>query len=100
MLFNLKEDLHEQINLAEKMPDICNQAQAKLADWHARMMLTMPEKYDTDPLWTVLKEGGPYHARGRLAQYCKRLEATGRGWAVPELMRRHPQEFKDFSKGT
>lgn len=95
MLFNLREDPHEQTNLAEKEQNICNQAQTKLAEWHVRMMATMPEGYDTDPLWTVIKEGGPYHARGRLAQYCKRLEATGRGWAIPELMKRHPREFEE-----
>jgi len=46
-------------------------------------MKSMP--YDVDPLWTVIKEGGPYHARGHLRAYCERLERTGRGWAIPEL---------------
>ncbi|MGV2806789.1 sulfatase, partial [Clostridium perfringens] len=49
--------------------------------------------YDVDPLWTVMKEGGPYHAKGHLPRYIERLKNTGRGEAVPELMRRHPQEF-------
>jgi hypothetical protein len=56
------------------------------------MMMTMP--YDTDPLWTVMREGGPYHARGHLKKYCEYLEKTGRSWAIPELRKRHPQEFE------
>ena len=56
------------------------------------MMKSM--QYSNDPLWTVIKEGGPLHARGQLAQYCRRLEETGRGGAIPELKRRHPREFE------
>jgi hypothetical protein len=41
----------------------------------------------------VIKEGGPFHAKGHLPKYVRRLEETGRGHAVPELMRRHPREF-------
>ena len=93
MLFNVAEDPHEQNNLAEEQPDICKQAVYYLNEWHDRMMKTM--RYDVDPLWTVIREGGPLHARGKLAAYCKRLEKTDRGDAVPELQRRHPYEFKE-----
>jgi len=54
-------------------------------------MMTMQN--DTDPLWTVMKEGGPYHARGQLKKYCEHLKKTGREWAIPELQKRHPREF-------
>jgi UV DNA damage repair endonuclease len=91
MLFNIAEDPHEQINLAEKRPDICRDAVYKLNEWHDRMMNTMDSA--ADPLWTVMKEGGPYHARGKLKKYCERLENTSRGWAVPELKKRYPHEF-------
>jgi choline-sulfatase len=91
-VFNLKDDPHEQVNLAVQHPELCREAVWRLNEWHDRMMKTMP--YDTDPLWTVIQEGGPLHARGKLAKYCERLEATERGWAVPELKRRHPREFK------
>jgi hypothetical protein len=56
------------------------------------MMKTMPG--DVDPLWTVIREGGPFHAKGQLKAYCDYLEKTGRGDAVPELKRRHPREFR------
>ncbi|HDH99442.1 MAG TPA: DUF229 domain-containing protein [Firmicutes bacterium] len=92
MLFDLEEDPYEQHNLADSKPDVCKEAVYLLNRWHDDMMKSMP--YDVDPLWTVIKEGGPYHARGHLRAYCERLERTGRGWAIPELKRRHPQEFE------
>ncbi|NOU88323.1 sulfatase-like hydrolase/transferase [Paenibacillus sp. LMG 31460] len=61
MLFNLKDDPHEQFNLAEDRQDICRQAVYFFQDWHDEMMSSMP--FDTDPLWTVMKEGGPFHAK-------------------------------------
>ncbi|MWV42146.1 sulfatase-like hydrolase/transferase [Paenibacillus sp. HJL G12] len=91
MLFNLSEDVYEQNNLAKERPDLCKEAVYLMNDWHDHMMMTM--KHDVDPLWTVMKEGGPYHAKGHLPMYIERLKQTGRGDAVEELMRRHPREF-------
>lgn len=91
MLFDLSTDPHEQVDLALHYPEICMKSVYILNRWHDDMMKSMP--YDVDPLWTVIKEGGPWHAKGFLADYCKRLEATGRGWAIPELKKRHPGEF-------
>ena len=93
MLFNIDEDPHETNDLAGKRQNICQQAEGILDQWHADMMSTQPYDYDIDPMSVVLSEGGPYHARGRLAQYCDRLVQTGRQWAVPELRQRHPEEF-------
>ena len=95
MLFDVNNDPHEQRNLAPQRPDLCHEAAHRLAEWQAEMMATMLDGYDTDPLWTVMKEGGPEHARGQLRRYCERLAQTDRAWAVPELKRRHPQEFAD-----
>ena len=92
MLFNIKEDPNEQFDLATERPDLCREAVYYLNEWHDEMMATMP--FDVDPLWTVMKEGGPYHAKGNLPRYIKWLEQTGRGHAVPELMKRHPREFE------
>lgn len=94
MLFNLDEDPHEQNDLAESRRDICMQAVYYLNEWHDEMMATMPFGCTVDPLWTVISEGGPLHAKGHLPKYCERLEQTGRGWAVEELKRRHPREFE------
>ncbi|BCG58296.1 sulfatase family protein [Paenibacillus sp. URB8-2] len=92
MLFDLNQDPHELRNLAGARPDLCREGTYLLHDWHENMMRSMP--FDTDPLWTVMKEGGPYHAKGHLKSYAERLVQTGRGHAVAELRNRHPQEFR------
>lgn len=91
MLFNIDEDPHEERDLAEERPEICREAVYRLSAWHDEMMSTMD--CATDPLWTVIREGGPLHARGCLPQYIEYLKKTGRKEAIPELLRRHPQEF-------
>ncbi len=93
MLFNIKDDYHEQNNLAEDRRDICKEAVYLLNEWHDEMMSSMED--DTDPLWTVIKEGGPLHANGALEKYCEYLQKTGRDWAIPELKIKHPKEFKN-----
>jgi len=92
MLFAIEEDPHELNDRASD--DIAQRnAHAHLLDeWYGRMMATMPDGYAEDPLWTVMREGGPFHARGRLTDYCRRLYLTGRGWAVPLLWERHQDD--------
>lgn len=93
MLFDVVRDPHEQRNLAAEQPELCLKGAAFLSDWHKKMMSSMPAGYNTDPIDTVLAEGGPYHAKGRLKKYVEFLKATGRESAIPELKRRHPGEF-------
>ena len=94
MLFDVASDPHEQNDLASAHPDVCRQAVHYLNEWHDRMMKRLPEGYDTDPLWTVIKEGGPLHVRGRAREYCEYLKRTDRGSAAEDLRRRHPREFE------
>jgi arylsulfatase A-like enzyme len=94
MLFHISSDPHEQRNVAAANPDVCRQAAHLYVQWHDEMMLSMPYPYDTDPLWTVMKEGGPMHARGMLPSYIERLKKTDRGAAEEELRKHHPREFK------
>ncbi|MGI2295995.1 sulfatase family protein [Paenibacillus sp. GXUN7292] len=93
MLFNLADDPKEQHNIAAKHKEICMQAVYYLNEWHDEMMSRSGD--DRDPLWTVMKEGGPFHAKGYLPGYIKRLEETGRGHFVEQLMNKHPQEFPE-----
>ncbi|MCM8828823.1 MAG: sulfatase [Candidatus Omnitrophica bacterium] len=92
MLFNIKQDPNEQNNLASQLPGVCAEATHLYLKWHDEMMKKSP--YPVDPLWLVLEEGGPFHSRGKLKDYCRRLEETNRSWAIEELKKRHPQEFK------
>ena len=87
MLFNVEDDPHETSNLAGEHPEIVHQAEAMLGQWHADMMST--SQSTEDPLWTVMREGGPFHTRGELETYCKRLRATGRGHHADELEAQH-----------
>jgi hypothetical protein len=57
------------------------------------MLATMPPGHAEDPLWTVIREGGPSHVRGRLPDYLQELEAAGQHGAAAELRRRHPADL-------
>ena len=91
MLFNVAQDPHEENDLAEEKPDVVDSAMGKLADWEHEMKLTSTQ--DVDPMMTVLREGGPFHTRGKLPEYIKRLNTTGRSQHVETLAARHPDEI-------
>ena len=69
MLFDLKNDPFEQQDLAGERRDVCKEAVYLLNEWHDGMMASM--EHDTDPLWTVMREGGPYHAKDYAGQETK-----------------------------
>lgn len=88
MLYELDSDPFEQTDVADKHPEVCREGAWRLAQWHDAQMQKMVLHCNdvVDPLWTVMKEGGPFHAlhvdtpghRSPLADYIPRLEATGR----------------------
>lgn len=90
MLFDLATDPCETRDLAGARADIVGHARGLLERWHAAMMATQPDA--VDPLWTVLREGGPFHTRGRLPAYARRLEETERAPLAAALRKRHPGE--------
>ncbi len=95
MLFNIKEDPHEQNNLAESNKEICEKASYKLTNWHDKMMQSMP--YVVDPLQIVLKEV-PHHAKGHLPkndlrEYFNFLKNTGRADSIAELKKQYKEEI-------
>jgi choline-sulfatase len=87
MLFNLAADHHEQHDLTADQPEVVGSALAMLESWHAEAMRLAPG--GSDPLWTTLKEGGPWHVRGHLESYRARLAATGRGDWVERIKAAH-----------
>lgn len=89
-LYNVAEDPHERRNLVQDRPDLCDHAARLLLNWEAEQMLS--SKFESDPMWTVIRGGGPFNAAGQLPDYLKRLEATGRAEGAEELRRRHPRE--------
>ncbi len=87
MLFDLAADPHELNNLAASQPALADHGSALLEQWTTEMMTASP--YTQDPLWQVMSEGGPFHTRSALAEYCARLRATGRGQHA-EFLEKHP----------
>ncbi|MDD2579191.1 MAG: sulfatase [Eubacteriales bacterium] len=86
MLYHLSGDPHEQTDVADRYPERCAEGARLLENWHADMMENAGST--VDPLWVVLEEGGPYHARGHLEDYLVRLEATGRHEGAAALRER------------
>jgi choline-sulfatase len=102
MLFDLESDPHEQNNLAEAMPEICREGMWRLARWHDAQMEKMALSFDdcSDPLWTIIREGGPFHAslradfgepggRKGFERYLRRLETTGRREGAEQLRKKY-----------
>ncbi len=89
MLFNVAEDPHEQNDLAPARPDLVGVGMTQLDDWLADEMRRSHR--DVDPLWTVMREGGPVHANFNSPSfdlYVERLRKTGREAFAGELLRR------------
>lgn len=85
MLFDLKNDPHEQHNLADSNPELLYKASYLLSEWVDEQMKENVKHGYNDPIWTVLNEGGPYHVKGQLDNYLKRLDETGRSKQAEEL---------------
>ncbi|MEM1447379.1 MAG: sulfatase [Planctomycetota bacterium] len=102
MLFDLASDPLEQNDLAESHPEVVREAAFRLSEWHTAQMQKMTRHCSdvTDPLWTVVFEGGPLHAKAsvpgvpgspeQFRVYLDRLDATGRTEAADDLRRRYP----------
>jgi len=107
MLYDLAADPHEQNDLAPDHPELCQEGAWRLAKWHDEQMQKMAVECSdvVDPLWTVIHEGGPFHARHEankyhdtpLPKYLKRLEDTGRSAGAAELRRRYADYLADTS---
>ena len=87
MLFNITQDPHEQFDVKDDHPDICAQGARIILNWTEAQMKKGPQMID--PMWTVMREGGPYHIRGALAGYLQRLENTGRAEGAKRLREKH-----------
>jgi len=101
MLFDLEADPHEQVDLAEKCPELCREGAWRLSRWHEAQMNKIAKVFPndvSDPLWTVIAEGGPFHAlhearRSPLSHYLKRLEETGRSDAAAALRKKYVESL-------
>ncbi len=84
MLFDLSGDPYEQNDVSAQHPQVCAQGARILLDWQEDAMLRSDSA--VDPMWTVVREGGPFHApMANLEGYLQRLESTGRGEGAQAL---------------
>ena len=89
-LYDLAADPHETTNLAHDEPEVVRRGLGLLEQWVSRRLLETATgeaggnpsapRAVTDPLWEVLHEGGPFHAKaeGAILMYAERLRKTGR----------------------
>jgi len=84
MLFDVANDPHELRNLADDLPHVRDRGIAIIEEWTANMMSNSPAP--EDPLWTVMREGGPFHTRDEVDRYLQRLRDTGRGHHAEHLV--------------
>lgn len=87
-LYDLDADPHETTNLARERPDIARTGLTLLSEWRDKHLLAAatdqaggtPDapRAVTDPLFEVIREGGPYHTNGKAESYAQRLHETGR----------------------
>lgn len=114
MLFDLTADPYEQNDLAASQPETSREGAWRLARWHDAQMQKMARNGNdvVDPLWTVIREGGPFHARlsnGNLPgspeggivgfeTYLKRLENTGRSDGATALRAKYADDLQRLSR--
>lgn len=87
MLFNIKDDPYEQHDVKEQHPELCAQGAKIIMDWQDDQMLKSDS--EIDPLWTVMRENGPYHTWNALPGFLKRLDATGRHEGAEKLREKY-----------
>jgi arylsulfatase A-like enzyme len=87
MLFNLVDDPHEQHDLMSTSPHIALRAAELLDSWLADAL--GDGSPGGDPLMTLLREGGPWHARQGSEDYPAHLRATGRSrWGTVQEIKK------------
>jgi arylsulfatase A-like enzyme len=91
LLFDLKVDPHQQNNLAIASPGELVQGRDLLGHWLGDMIVDAAR--GRDPHDNVMREGGPYHVRGKLESYLQRLRKTERANLADQLAEKYPDEL-------
>ncbi len=72
MLYNISKDPYERYDVKDKYPEVCAECARLILTWQEDLMLKDP--LASDPMWTVMKEGGPQHTKTDLPAYIERLK--------------------------
>ncbi len=87
MLYNIALDPFEQQDVKKNHPDLCAHGAKLILDWQEDLRINNPNI--EDPMWTVMREGGPYHTRTDLEAYIQRLESTNRSEGAQQLRKKY-----------
>lgn len=75
-LFNWRQDPHQTVDIADSHETAARLGHSHLADWMEDQLGRSPE--NQDPMQAVIREGGPFHTRGRLEEYLAFYRSIGR----------------------
>jgi len=92
MLFNVETDPHETHDCKDEHPEVCDHCARLLLNWQEEQMAK--SAFEADPMWTVMREGGPSHTVGWLTTYTDYLDKTGRSEAARALREKFPEDLK------
>jgi arylsulfatase A-like enzyme len=95
MVFDVAVDPHEQHDVAGLQPEVVGHAAQLLEQWRADALRR--SLHGRDPLETVIREGGPWHVRGHLDRYLRRLRETDRAEWADRLTAAHQLEDAAFA---
>jgi choline-sulfatase len=87
MLFNVADDPHELDDLTARHAELADHGQALIEQWTGDMLASSDSPID--PMWTVMREGGPYHCREVGPRYLQHLRDTGRAHHA-DFLQAHP----------
>ncbi|MFL2536531.1 MAG: hypothetical protein ACJ0RQ_10005 [Candidatus Azotimanducaceae bacterium] len=94
LLFNVQSDPYQQNNLAPTSLAVLAEGRDLLDRWLGDMMVDAAR--GRDPHDNVMREGGPYHVRGKLESYLRRLRhrtpAARSSWPINWLTK-YPNEL-------
>ncbi|WP_276256232.1 sulfatase family protein [Halomontanus rarus] len=101
-LYDLESDPRQTTDLSDDRADAVGEGMRRLEAWHADRMLESargdrggnPDAPTglRDPVWTVIEEGGPYHATrrpGKVRRYLDRLRETDREHHADRIERQY-----------
>lgn len=91
-LFNWRQDPHQTTDLSRENRALVAAGNAYLARWLDHHLAQSPT--GEDPMDGVIREGGPFHTRGRLEEYLRYYRANGRA-DIAESMRADHQAAEE-----
>jgi len=92
MLFDVAADPHELDDLTGARPALADHGQALIEQWTAEMLAA--GDCPIDPMWTVMREDGPFHDREVRGTYLRHLRNTGRAYHA-DFLEAHPTGLRD-----